>query len=288
MGSKLNPPLRYHGGKYQLADWLAKLAPKPGSYTHRNIVCAGALGELMGTNLWPIEGVSETVNDSSLAVASFWATLSAPEYAPEFIRQASLLPLCDTLHELACETLQDLLANPLDLALAFFVACRQSRQGIPGGSYVTPTTRVRRGMNEQVAAWLSAVDGLPEVVARMRRVEVRNMDAVKFIDAYDHAKAFFYIDPPYLDETRSTGGGEYLCDSFDHEALLNRLTTLRGKFMLSGYMSDLYSRYMRQCGWVCYGKWVDKPSAGNCRASRALEENGELPGMAREWVWRNY
>ena len=85
-------------------------------------------------------------------------------------------------------------------------------------------------MNENVSAWLSAVEGLPEAHARLGRVEIRNMDACEFIQKYDHPKALFYCDPPYLHQTRheKAANNEYTHEmTFEqHDNLLSRLSAI--------------------------------------------------------------
>jgi hypothetical protein len=51
--------------------------------------------------------------------------------------------------------------EPVPSAVNFFVRCRQSMAGRMRDFATLSRTRVRRGMNEQAAAWLSAVEGLP-------------------------------------------------------------------------------------------------------------------------------
>jgi len=59
-------------------------------------------------------------------------------------------------------------------------------------------------MNEQASAWLRAVDGLPDVHQRLQRVVILNDDAVIVIRQQDGPHTLYYLDPPYLHETRAT------------------------------------------------------------------------------------
>ena len=58
--------------------------------------------------------------------------------------------------------------------------------------------RTRRQMNEQASAWLTCVEGLPAVHARLKRVVVLNQPALEVIKREDGEKTLFYLDPPYL------------------------------------------------------------------------------------------
>ena len=59
-------------------------------------------------------------------------------------------------------------------------------------------------MSDNASAWLSAVDGLADVHARLRRVVVENLPALEVIRREDGPGTLFYCDPPYLHETRAT------------------------------------------------------------------------------------
>lgn len=284
MATVTTQPLKWHGGKSYLANWLHSLAPPSviddpaGGYTHRNIVFAGGLGEFW--NWEPIEGISEAVNDANSYLAAFWKVLACPEMFEDFKRLVDALPLCQEFWEDAAREMAECMPKDdmLMAAFTFFVRYRMSRQGL-GKDYTTPTTRTRRGMNEQVSAWLSAVEGLPECHARLRRVEIRNLDCPEFIDAYDHPRALFYCDPPYMHGTRSSVGEyrQHEMTETQHIALLECLAAIEGKFMLSGYPSQLYTEFADSHGWTCHEKEIDN------KASSA-----KVKKMKIECCWTNY
>lgn len=272
-------PLRYHGGKSYLANWLHSLAPE--GYTHRNIVFAGGLGEFW--NWLPIEGISEAVNDANHELANFYHVLRAPTLFPSFHAAVDCTLFGQSEWGRAKQHSEEVESRPITdyavwRAVQFFVRYRQSRQGL-GKNYATPTTRTRRGMNENVSSWLSAVDGLPECHERLRRVEIRNMDAIEFIEAYDHPRALFYLDPPYLHETRSSTGeyGPHEMTPDQHRALLCCLHAMEGRFMLSGYQSEMYAEWQYTWGYRCHEKEIDnKASSSKTKAKKT------------ECVWVNY
>lgn len=273
-----NQPLKWHGGKSYLAKWIHGLAPPSviadptDGYTHRNIAYFGAGGEFWN---WECEGISEAVNDINAALTCFWHVLCDDDDFEEFSHLVNATPFSQASYE---DTFADSIRGPVEIALQVFVRYRQSRQGL-GKDYATPTRRTRRGMNENVSAWLSAVEGLPECHERLKRVEIRTLDALEFIDKYDHERALLYLDPPYLHSTRSTGGGEYAFEMTDrdHGELLNKLALIDGKFMLSGYHSDIYDDYAALADWTCHEKEID-----NKASSKKTKDK------KTECVWTNY
>jgi DNA adenine methylase len=104
-------------------------------------------------------------------------------------------------------------------------------------------------MNEQCSAWLNAVEGLPAVHARLKRVVILNRPALEVIRSQDDPRTLFYLDPPYLHETR-TSPNVYALEmtNDDHAELLTTICQCKGKVMLSGYRSRLYDDAM--AGWT--------------------------------------
>ena len=267
----MSNPLKWHGGKTYLAPCILEHFPSRDRYTHYLEPYAGGLAVLFAHDP---EGKSEAVNDIYLGLSNFWFVLA--NIPDRMIRQLWGTPLSQAAWEdsFSQETAD---TDRVRRATAFFIRYRQSRQGL-GKDYCTPTKRVRRGMNENVSAWLSAVDGLPEAHERLRRVEVRCMDALDFIDQYDHEKAVFYLDPPYLHETRvTTKDYAHEMPVEAHRSLLERLRTLKGMFLLSGYPNALYSEYAAANGWTEYRKEID-----NKASSKDVKEK------KTECLWVNY
>lgn len=233
---------------------------------------AGGMQELWN---WDCEGVSEVVNDANGELTNFYQVLRNDAAFSQFKKAVETTPF-------SSESFKQAVESPPELGIGgawrFYIKVRQSRMGL-GGDFATPTTRTRRGMNENVSAWLSAVDGLPEIHERLRRVEIRNLDFSEFISKYDHGRALFYLDPPYVHATRSTTGeyGPHEMPDEQHVALLSQLRSISGKFMLSGYHSDLYDGWARELNWKCHEKVVDNKAS----CAKIKEKKTEV-------LWTNY
>jgi DNA adenine methylase len=125
-------------------------------------------------------------------------------------------------------------------------------------------------MNEQVLAWLTAVEGLPAVHARLRRVVVLNRPALEVIRSQDGPETLFYCDPPYLPSSRATPDVyQHEMSEQDHRELLDLLKTVEGKVMLSGYPSDLYDECL--VGWTRHCFDVPNNAAGGAEKQRMTE-----------------
>jgi DNA adenine methylase len=259
---RLSPPLKWHGGKHYLAPRIIALMPP-----HRHYVepFAGGLAVLLAKDP---AGVSELVNDLNSRLMNFWRVLQNESLFERFRRQVEAIPLARAAWQEAHGHTYG--KDPVTDAVAFFVDCRQSRAG-EMASFTPPTrTRTRRGMNGNVSEWLGAVEGLPAVHARLRRVFLEKLPALELIPREDTAETLFYCDPPYLAETRASPDA-YACEmtEADHRDLLDVLRSCRGKVMLSGYPSDLYA--VALADWRCHPFDLPNHAAGGNSKRRMTE-----------------
>lgn len=273
---KLTKPVKWHGGKHYLADWILSLAPK--DYKHYVEPFFGGGSVLLAREP---DGKSEVVNDLHADLTNFWQVLQNPQAFEELQRKLLYTPVSETEFDRALGILKDSRTMTVPRgwrAWAFFVVARQSRQGLMKSWNTLSKTRVRKGMSEQAAAWLGAIDGLPDVHARLQGVVIRCKPALEVIKSEDSPDTWFYLDPPYLHETR-TAKGAYANEMSDeqHAELLAALCRIRGKFALSGYPSALYNETAEANGWRCEMVEID-----NKAASGASKET------KFECVWMNY
>lgn len=279
----INAPLKWHehGGKHYLAPKIRALFPPHVHYVEPFF--GGGAVLLAGTG----EGVSEVVNDLHCGLTNFWQVLGDSDAFAEFQRHIAATPFSESEWEEQSgpwRQFGDIRVSPRDrreavvYAVSFFIACRQSRQGLMRDFATLSRNRTRRGMNEQVSSWLTAVEGLPEVHARLRRVVILNRDAIEVIRQQDGPQTLYYCDPPYVHQTRNTTGEyEHEMTAGQHEALLKCLGSIEGKFILSGYPSEMYAEAERLYGW----RHVDFDLPNNA-SSRSTKER------KTERVWMNF
>lgn len=262
--------LKWHGGKRYLAKKIVAMMPP---HLHYVEPYAGSLAVLFEHEP---NGTSEVVNDQHDGLMNFWRVIRDPERFDEFERHIIATPFSETEFEMARYIGRS--DGDVCAAVAFFIACRQSRSGCFKDFAPLTRRRLRAGMNEQAAAWLSAIDRLPEVHARLKRVVILNRDALAVIRGQDGPQTLFYLDPPYLHETRATTG-QYAHEmtTDDHAALLATLAKIKGKFLLSGYLSALYQGQADAHGWQRVDIKIPNHAAG-----------GKTKRIQTECVWRNF
>ncbi|MBM4069109.1 MAG: DNA adenine methylase [Planctomycetes bacterium] len=258
---KLTPPLKWHGGKNYLAKRIIELMPP---HVHYVEPFAGGLAVLLAKDP---EGVSEVVNDVDGNLMNFWRTLQVPDTFERFARVVQAIPFSEVEWR---EAMPSNLGSSLRQAIAFFVRCRQSLAGRQSCFAPLSRTRTRKGMNEQAAAWLGAVDGLAAVHARLRRVVILNRPAVEVIRQQDGPDTLIYCDPPYLASKR-TAPDVYAHEmtTADHRELVTCLCHCKGKVMLSGYRSVLYDAALS--GWTRHDFDVANNAASGKEKRRMTE-----------------
>lgn len=242
--NKLSRPIKWHGGKHYLTKEIISRFPRHIHYVEPYF---GGGAVLFDKPIDMILAHSEVVNDINGELMNFWQVLAYEEGFNDLLRLLTMTPFSQ--NEFFQSTL-DTGGCDVHRARKFFIRYRQSRQGL-GRSFATLSkTRTRRGMNEQVSSWLSAIDGLPQAHDRLKRVVILCDDALKVIKAEDGPGTFFYLDPPYLHSTRTAKQCyEHEMSDDDHAALLDLLGRIQGKFILSGYRSKLYDSMAHRCEW---------------------------------------
>jgi DNA adenine methylase len=241
----LKSPIAWYGGKAYYAEWLIERFPDHRAYVE-------PFGGAANVLLRKPRSEVEIYNDIDDRVVNLFRVIRDPE---QFERLRLLLDLTPYARE-EFAALLDLppTDEPVEKARRFFAVCRQARGGI-GMSKLTKNAwatskRTRREMAEPVSKYLSAIDGLEDVAARFRTVMIESRPAIELIQRYDGDDTFFYLDPPYMPETRhgnkaATYAHEMTPD--DHAALLDTLLQIKGKAMLSGYAAPLYEEKLN--GW---------------------------------------
>lgn len=267
LATRVSPPLKWHGGKHYLAPKIVALMPE---HTHYVEPFAGGLSVLLSKDP---EGVSEVANDINGQLANFWRVLQDSDTFTRFERILQAVPFSESEWQSARHNAP---RDTVESAVRFFVQCRQSLAGRMNCFAPLSRTRTRRGMNEQASAWLNAVDGLPDVHARLKRVAILNRDALDVIRQQDGPATLFYLDPPYLAETRvSEDVYAHEMSEAEHAELLATIRDCQGKVMLSGYPSQMYER--RLSSWNRHEFAIPNQAAG-----------GKTKRRMTEVVWCNF
>lgn len=279
--SKYTYAMGYYGGKLSHLSRLLPLLPKCHTYVEP---FGGSAAVLLNREPSPVE----VYNDLDGGVVNFFRVLR--ERPDELVSALELTPYSRAEFAEAC---LDLGGDELERARRFFVRIAQSRANKPlttGGEWSYSVGRSaagasdwkycishnKRAMAGAVSAWLTNVDGLSEVTARLRTVQIECLEALDCIRRYDHAGALIYADPPYLPDTRGDGACyQHEMSKADHVELALELRSCAGQVAVSGYDHPLYE--------TLYAGWF-KTTWG----ARATTNHETVKGSRTEVLWTNY
>jgi len=241
---QLKTPITYWGGKQKMLDHILPMIPKHSIYTEA-FFGGGAV-------FWAKEPAKvEFINDKNAEVINFYRVLK--QDFPKLKREIDA-----TLHsEFQQKQAKSIYLNPeehneIKRAWALWTLSHQSFYSVLTNSWKCSKTRAT---GSQIQA---RKESFTDVYSkRLERTSVFCRDALDVIRKADHEDAFHYIDPPYFNADMGHYGG-YTIDDF--ERLLQLLTTVNGKFMLSSYPSDILSAYAEKARWKMIE--LDLPRAG--------------------------
>ncbi len=241
--------LRYHGGKWRIGPTIIQLFPP-----HR--VYVEPFGGGASILMRKAPSYAEVYNDLDHGVVTTFRVLRDPTMAAELERQLRLTPW--SRHEFG-ETMVEPDDDPIELARRTVVRAFQgfgttSRQSGATGWRGKPFRNNSTGVRD----WCNYPDAIPDFTGRLRGVTIEERPALQVIQQYDDVDTFFYLDPPYPAETRTSVrwpcelGRAYrhnLTDD-DHRALAMAARACRGMVMISGYHCSLYDQELYP-DWPC-------------------------------------
>jgi len=272
MGSAVSTPFPWFGGKANHSRWILPYMPPHQIYCE---VFGGSAAMLFAKN----PSAVEVYNDLDSGLVNFFRVLRDPDTFPAFLERVTLIPYAREEFE-GARASWHLVEDPIERAALWFYVARASFSGHFGGSW-SVSTKTADGMMAQVHKWIRAIDGLPEFHHRIRRVAIEHRDAREFATTlqplYDGPDTLWYVDPPYVPDTRSAGKYAHELTADDHARLLEHLMAVQGMVMVSGYDHPMYAR-LTAAGW----KRIDHDTPLYAQNHRKAAEQ-----RRRECLWLN-
>lgn len=236
MTAPSRPPLRWHGGKWRLAPWIVSHFSPHKCYVE-------PFGGGASVLLQKPRAALDVYNDLDGAVVTLFRMLR--DDPDQLIRRVELMPFARAQFDIA----QDYIAPPendIETCLRLLVRSHMgfSSAGTCGRGGHQKTGFRGRGIRSGTTPpenWRRFPPVLGQVAERLRGVVIECRPALDLIVAHDAPETLFYLDPPYLPETRD-GGADYHheMDEAGHAALLKAGKSCVGKVVLSGYPSVMY------------------------------------------------
>lgn len=241
MNSQVTRPiLRYHGGKWKLAPWVASHFPPHRTYVEP---FGGGASVLLRKG----RSYAEVYNDMDGEIVNLFRV--ARDRGDELARSVELTPYSRDEFYLSFIPDKDPLEQARRTVLRSFAGfggnlTRQNRDG----------TRQRTGFRGDATRsgttpasdWRNWPTALADIVDRLQGVVIEHADAPVVMAKYDQPDTLHYVDPPYVHSTRGfDAGGTHRGYTFEmtddeHRQLAAGLRRLSGMVVLSGYACDLY------------------------------------------------
>ncbi|MEM8506252.1 MAG: DNA adenine methylase [Bacteroidota bacterium] len=230
----MKTPITYYGGKQKLVPIILKLIPPHETYVEP-FVGGGAI-------FWSKDkSETEVINDVNRELINFYECVQN-----DFVDLEKTIRI--TLHSRSLHNDATVIYNNphmfsrIKRAWAIWVLAAQSFSSQLNGTFGydkakgTTSSRITAKRN-------SFTIGYAE---RIQNVQIECTDAVRIITSRDTEDTFYYCDPPYF----NSDCGHY--DGYtkeDFKSLLNVLESIKGRFLLSSYPSELLEEYITKNGW---------------------------------------
>jgi len=204
--------LQYMGGKSYLVKRLLELLPPHRCYVE---VFGGGAKLLFAKEPSRVE----VYNDIDGRLVNLF--LVVRDRCQEFRERLRLLPYSRRIYLQFSKNLKT--GDPLEDAVRFFYVLRCSFSGeFASGLSYGPTKNEARELSNQM-------ETMDLVAARLRNVQVEDLDFRECIKRYDKPWTLFYCDPPYYGfDVYKHGFSER-----DHEDLAGILRSVKGKWLLT-------------------------------------------------------
>lgn len=260
---KLKTPITYYGGKQSMLKHIRPLIPKHTLYTE---AFAGGCAVLFDKE--PAE--VEVINDLNIELINFYVTCVSQ--FDDLKKEVD-----KTLHSRAQhEHAWYIYNNPqfftnVQRAWAVWVLSKMGFAGQLSKSFGFDKSECRHP--KKIFFAKDAFNG--DLKERLQYLTIESDDALRVIARYDTPEAFHFVDPPCV----GSNMGHY-ANMFNDENLrdlLELLSTIKGKFMLTMYPNEVIQSYVERCGWRIAK--VDRQISACKAESRRMQE---------EWMVMNY
>ncbi len=228
----MKPPISYYGGKQKMLRHILPNIPE-----HR-IYCEPFFGG--GAVFFAKEASeSEIINDNNHLVVNFFEVAKSNFEALKAKVEATLFSRATYSVAWSMYRMPHLFSK-LQRAWAFYVGTNMGFAcAIGSWGFDKYGKRAKSFLNKKLAFDES-------IAERLKTVTVECSGACAVIERFDTSDSFIYVDPPYVE----TVCGHY--DGYtevDYIKLLDTLSNIKGKFLLSSFPSELLEKYSKQNGW---------------------------------------
>lgn len=233
------PLLRYHGGKWRIANRIISHFP-----AHR--IYVEPFGGGAGVLLRKERSFAEVYNDLDGEVVNVFRVMRDEDLAAKLQHGLELTPWARDEFRLAYEFSADPVERARRMIARTFMAFGSTARRLNRTGF---RSRAYRQNQTGPADWRNYPDNIPFFLDRLRGVTIENRNAIEIIEQQDSLDTLFYCDPPYVHSTRTAlahKGGSNDCayahemTDDNHRELAAVLHQVKGMVVISGYSCPLY------------------------------------------------
>ena len=230
-------PLKYHGGKQSMLQYILPVIPRHLTYVEP---FAGGLSVFFAKAQVQIE----VINDTNKQVINLYKVLQTKFEELQDLFKTALVS--ESLHKDA----RIMYNNPhlftdVQCAWALLILSRPSNpHNLNGAFFFSTSISGERKAGTQIEyVKKSLSEGIKK---RIEGVQILCREALDIIPKFNKEEAFIYCDPPYI----GTAQGHYKgYTEEDFIKLLDELSKLKAKFLLSSFPSKVLDTYIKKHGW---------------------------------------
>ncbi len=227
--------ISYFGGKWPHLAWLTSKFPK-GNFHFVDLMCGSANVALN------VDYPLITINDLNDEVVNLFHVLR--DKPDEITKAVYYTPFSRAeLRNIVNDT--GPVPDPVERARRYYVRSQlgygangsQNNHHGFGCEY-----GIQKGNYYRVDNWNEKLKKLPEIIQKLRQMQIESRDAFELFEKVDRPTSIIYIDPPYVLDTRKSKK-RYKHEWSDemHMHLAAMLTKSKAFVAVSGYESDLYN-----------------------------------------------
>lgn len=240
------PILRYHGGKFLRAQWIASNFPFHRVYTE-------SFGGGASVLLRKARSYAEVYNDKLDTVVNVFRVVRDSAMARELERRLRLTPFARQEFEECGE--DDITSESDQIEKARKTILRSFAGYGSAATNAKHATGFRANSNKSGTTpahdWVNYPDHIRSFTERLKGVIIENRDYKDVVRQHDSSGTLHFLDPPYVHTTRNfdRGNAEYVYEMSDqdHIEMAAICSELKGTVVICGYENELYEQLFY--GW---------------------------------------
>lgn len=231
--------LSYPGSKWNLASKIVASMPSHDTY----VEVFGGTGAVLITKS---KSKNEIYNDIDDNLVALFTVVRDPEKRQQLTELLTLTPYSRSqFYECHKKLMTKDFENDVEQAWLTFVVSNQSLSGLGLARTASWSMGPRLTIRSK---WSKKIQNILSLAHRLEHVQIECRSWEDILRIYDTKNTLFYLDPPYVTDTREPT--LYNVEMFPHEhiTLIKQLLELKGMAIVSGYDFSYYDK-LTEAGW---------------------------------------